>query len=200
VVPAQPLGKPHRSPRACIGNVYGVLSDLWYKNSVFYSLNVETFMDGNGDGCGDFEGLNRRLDYLESLGVDALWLAPFQPTPGREDGYDISDYYNVDRRFGSSGDFVDFVHEAEGRGIRVVIDLVVNHTSDQHPWFKQARSDRQAPYHDWYVWAGKRPRDWQSGMVFLTFDAETGAVAPEIVECTNGLGVFRGKTYGKRAA
>jgi maltose alpha-D-glucosyltransferase / alpha-amylase len=141
-------------------------ADQWFRNAVIYSLNVETFMDGNGDGCGDFEGLNRRLDYLESLGVDALWLAPFQPTPGRDDGYDISDYYNVDRRFGSSGDFVDFVHEAEGRGIRVVIDLVVNHTSDQHPWFKQARSDRQAPFHDWYVWAGKRPRDWQSGMVF----------------------------------
>jgi maltose alpha-D-glucosyltransferase / alpha-amylase len=140
--------------------------DQWFRNAVIYSVNVETFMDGNGDGCGDFEGLSRRLDYLESLGVDALWLAPFQPTPGRDDGYDIRDYYSVDPRFGSPGDFVDFVHEAEGRGIRVIIDLVVNHTSDQHPWFKGARGGRDARHHDWYVWAGKRPRDWQSGMVF----------------------------------
>jgi maltose alpha-D-glucosyltransferase / alpha-amylase len=141
-------------------------ADQWFRNAVIYSLNVETFMDGNGDGCGDFEGLNRRLDYLESLGVDALWLAPFQPTPGRDNGYDIRDYYAVDPRFGSSGDFVEFMHEAEGRGIRVLIDLVVNHTSDQHPWFKGARGGRGAPRHDWYVWAGKRPSDWQSGMVF----------------------------------
>jgi maltose alpha-D-glucosyltransferase / alpha-amylase len=141
-------------------------ADQWFRNAVIYSVNVETFMDGNGDGCGDFEGLSRRLDYLESLGVDALWLAPFQPTPGRDDGYDIRDYYNVDPRFGSSGDFVEFMHEAEGRGIRVIIDLVVNHTSDQHPWFKAARDGRDARYHDWYVWAAKRPRDWQSGMVF----------------------------------
>jgi len=141
-------------------------ADQWFRNAVVYSLNVETFMDGDGDGCGDFEGLSRQLDYLESLGVDALWLAPFQPTPGRDNGYDIRDYYNVDRRFGSSGDFVEFMHEAEGRGIRVLIDLVVNHTSDQHAWFKQARAGRDAPYHDWYVWATKRPPDWQSGMVF----------------------------------
>jgi maltose alpha-D-glucosyltransferase/alpha-amylase len=141
-------------------------ADQWFRNAVIYSLNVETFMDGDGDGCGDFEGLSRRLDYLESLGVDALWLAPFQPTPGRDDGYDIRDYYNVDPRFGSSGDFVEFMHEADSRGIRVIIDLVVNHTSDQHPWFKRARAGRDAPCHDWYVWAAKRPRDWESGMVF----------------------------------
>jgi maltose alpha-D-glucosyltransferase / alpha-amylase len=143
-----------------------MLADQWFRNAVIYSLNVETFMDSDGDGCGDFEGLSRRLDYLESLGIDALWLAPFQPTPGRDNGYDISDYYNVDPRFGSSGDFVEFMHEAEGRGIRVIIDLVVNHTSDQHPWFKGAHGGREAPLHDWYVWAAKRPRDWQSGMVF----------------------------------
>jgi maltose alpha-D-glucosyltransferase / alpha-amylase len=141
-------------------------ADQWFRNAVIYSLNVETFMDADGDGCGDFDGLSRRLDYLESLGVDALWLAPFQPTPGRDNGYDIRDYYNVDPRFGSSGDFVEFMHEADSRGIRVIIDLVVNHTSDQHPWFKQARGGREAAYHDWYVWAGRRPRDWQSGMVF----------------------------------
>ena len=143
-----------------------MLSDLWYKNAVFYSLDLETFMDSNGDGVGDFEGLNRRLDYLESLGVDAVWLAPFQPTPNRDNGYDISDFYGVDPRHGSSGDFVEFMHQAKSRGIRVVIDLVVNHTSDRHPWFQEARSGRDSPFHDWYVWSKKRPPHWKTGMVF----------------------------------
>jgi maltose alpha-D-glucosyltransferase/alpha-amylase len=143
-----------------------VHADLWFKNAVVYSLNVETFMDADGDGCGDFEGLSRKLGYLKSLGVDALWLAPFQPTPGRDDGYDITNHYGVDPRFGSSGDFVEFMHEAESRGMRVIIDLVVNHTSAQHPWFREARSSRTAPKHDWYVWADKRPPDWDIGMVF----------------------------------
>ena len=98
-----------------------MLSDLWYKNAVFYSLNVETFMDGDGDGCGDFEGLARRLDYIESLGIDALWLAPFQPSPLRDDGYDIADYYNVASRLGSSGDFVEFMRQAESRGLPIHI-------------------------------------------------------------------------------
>src|SRR3954468_24879470 len=119
-------------------------------------------MDGDGDGCGDFEGLARRLDYLKSLGVDALWLAPFQPSPLRDDGYDISDYYNVATRLGSSGDFVEFMRQADSRGIRVIVDLVVNHTSDRHPWFRAARESRDAPTRDWYVWAPKRPPNWRS--------------------------------------
>jgi maltose alpha-D-glucosyltransferase / alpha-amylase len=143
-----------------------VLSDLWFKNAVLYSLNVETFMDGDGDGHGDFEGLARRLDYIESLGIDALWLAPFQPSPLRDDGYDVSDYYNVATRLGSSGDFVEFMRQAESRGIRVIIDLVVNHTSDRHPWFREARESRHGPKRDWYIWSKKRPLDWRSGMVF----------------------------------
>jgi maltose alpha-D-glucosyltransferase / alpha-amylase len=157
-----------------------VQADLWHKNAIVYCLAVDTFMDGNGDGCGDFEGLTRRLDYLESLGVDVLWLAPFQPTPNRDNGYDISDYYGVDPRFGSSGDFVEFVHDAESRGIRVIVDLVVNHTSDAHPWFREARSSRTSPRRDWYVWSKKRPPNWETGMVFpgvqkttWTFDRES---------------------------
>jgi maltose alpha-D-glucosyltransferase / alpha-amylase len=142
-----------------------MIGDLWYKNAVVYSLDVETFMDSNGDGCGDFEGLSRRLDHLESLGVDALWLAPFQPSPRRDDGYDIADYFGVDPRFGTSGDFVEFVHQAGSRGMRVLIDLVVNHTSDRHPWFRDAR-DRSSPRHDWYVWSKRRPSNWRSGVVF----------------------------------
>jgi maltose alpha-D-glucosyltransferase/alpha-amylase len=155
-----------------------MIGDLWHKNAIVYSLDVETFMDSNGDGCGDFEGLSRRLDHLESLGVDALWLAPFQPSPGRDDGYDITDYFGVDPRFGTSGDFVEFVHQAGSRGMRVMIDLVVNHTSDKHAWFRRAR-DRTSPLHDWYVWSKKRPSNWRSGVVFpgdqqstWTFDRE----------------------------
>ena len=138
----------------------------WYRNAVFYSLSVESFMDGNGDGIGDFAGLRRRLDYLESLGVDVLWLAPIHPTPNRDGGYDISDYYGVDARLGSSGDFAELVAEAEGRGMRVLLDLVVNHTSDRHPWFREARRSRDSQYRDWYVWAEKRPRAARSGIVF----------------------------------
>ena len=143
-----------------------MIKDLWYKNSIIYSLALETFMDANGDGIGDFEGLMRRLDYLHTLGVGAIWLAPFQPTPNRDDGYDISDYYGVDHRYGSSGDFVEFMHEAKERGIKVLIDLVVNHTSDQHPWFQEARKNKDSKYRDWFVWSKKRPSDWNQGMVF----------------------------------
>ena len=143
-----------------------MIEDLWYKNAVVYSLNLETFMDGNGDGCGDFEGLIRRLDYLESLGVDAVWLGPFQPSPNRDHGYDISDFYGVDPRFGTSGDFVEFIHHAHSRGIRVLMGLVVNHTSDKHPWFQSARRDPESRYRDWYVWSKQRPRAWDEGMVF----------------------------------
>ena len=143
-----------------------MIDDLWYKNSVIYSLDVDTFMDANGDGIGDFEGLVRQLDYLHSIGIDAIWLAPFQPTPNRDNGYDISDHYGVDPRHGSSGDFVEFMHQAHKRGIKVIIDLVVNHTSDQHPWFQEARKGKDARFHDWYVWSKKRPENWNEGMVF----------------------------------
>ncbi|HEY3577538.1 MAG TPA: alpha-amylase family protein [Gaiellaceae bacterium] len=142
-----------------------MIHDLWYKNAVVYSLDVGTFLDAGGDGCGDFEGLSRRLDYLEALGIDAVWLAPFQPSPRRDDGYDISDYYGVDPRFGSGGDFVEFMREADSRGIRVLIDLVVNHTSDRHRWFREARDPRSS-IHDWYVWSKKRPSNFRKGVVF----------------------------------
>jgi maltose alpha-D-glucosyltransferase / alpha-amylase len=143
-----------------------MLPDLWYRHAVVYSLDLETFQDSNGDGCGDFEGLSHRLDYLESLGVNTLWLGPFQPSPNRDNGYDIADYYGVDPRYGSLGDFVEFLHEAGSRGIRVVMDLVVNHTSDRHPWFRDASSSEASQFHDWYVWSKKRPANWKSGMVF----------------------------------
>jgi maltose alpha-D-glucosyltransferase/alpha-amylase len=159
-----------------------LIDDLWLRYSVFYSLVVESYMVAYGDGVGDFEGLVQRLDYLEALGVDALWLAPFQPSPCRDDGYDVSDYYGVDPRYGSSGDFVEFMHQAAGRGIRVIIDLVVNHTSDEHEWFQAARCDPDSRYRDWYIWSKKRPKDWRQGMVFpgvqestWTLDEKVGA-------------------------
>jgi maltose alpha-D-glucosyltransferase/alpha-amylase len=143
-----------------------MISDLWYKNAIVYCLSVGTYMDANGDGIGDFRGLARRLDYLHGLGVTAIWLMPFQTSPHRDDGYDVSDYYSVDPRYGTLGDFVDFTHGAKQRGIRVLIDLVVNHTSDQHPWFKEARRDPQSQYREWYVWSKKKPKNAKTGMVF----------------------------------
>ncbi len=143
-----------------------MINDLWYKNAIIYCLSVATYMDANGDGVGDFAGLMRRLDYLHGLGVTAIWLMPFQASPGRDDGYDISNYYEVGSRYGTLGEFVEFTHAAKQRGIRVIIDLVVNHTSDEHPWFQEARRDPASPYRNWYVWAKKKPRDSNKGMVF----------------------------------
>jgi maltose alpha-D-glucosyltransferase/alpha-amylase len=143
-----------------------MIDDLWYKNSIFYCLAVGTYMDANGDGVGDFKGLLRRLDYLQGLGITTIWLMPFQPSPGKDDGYDIADYYGVDPRYGTLGDFVEFTHGCKQRGIRVIIDLVVNHTSDAHPWFREARSDKNSPYRDWYVWADKKPANADKGVVF----------------------------------
>ncbi|GJD49374.1 Trehalose synthase/amylase TreS [Methylobacterium crusticola] len=143
-----------------------MIEDLWYKNAVVYCLSVGTFLDANGDGIGDFEGLERRLDYLQGLGVTAIWLMPFQPSPGRDNGYDVCDHYGVDPRYGTLGDFVAFTHAAKQRGLKVLIDLVVNHTSDQHPWFREARADPQARTRDWYVWSRTKPPHADEGMVF----------------------------------
>jgi maltose alpha-D-glucosyltransferase/alpha-amylase len=143
-----------------------VINDLWYKNAIVYCLSVGTYLDTNADGIGDFQGLIRRLDYLQGLGVTAIWLLPFQPSPGRDDGYDICDYYGVDSRYGSLGDFVEFTQGCRQRGVRVLIDLVVNHTSDQHPWFQDARKDPKSKYRDWYVWSKTKPRNANKGMVF----------------------------------
>jgi maltose alpha-D-glucosyltransferase/alpha-amylase len=159
-----------------------VINDLWYKNAIIYCLSIATFMDANGDGVGDFSGLMNRLDYLQGIGVTAIWLMPFQPSPHRDDGYDVADYYGVDPRYGTLGDFVEFAHGCKQRGIRVIIDLVVNHTSDKHPWFQEARSDPKSKYRDWYVWSKKKPKDANAGVVFpgvqkstWNYDKEAGA-------------------------
>lgn len=140
--------------------------DLWYKNAIVYCLDVETFMDANGDGVGDFQGLTDRLDHLEGLGVTTVWLNPFYPTPNRDNGYDISDFYGVDPRHGTLGDFVVFSRAAADRGMRVLVDLVVNHTSIDHPWFRSACADPNSPYRDWYVWSKDKPDDITEGIIF----------------------------------
>ncbi len=156
-------------------------SELWYKHAVIYCLTVETYMDSNGDGVGDFPGLTSCLDYIRSLGVNTLWLLPFYPSPERDNGYDITDYLNVDPRMGTLGDFVEFMHRANDRGLRVLVDLVINHTSSQHPWFLAARSDPNSKYRNYYIWSKEKPKDADQGIIFpgvqqstWTYDQKAG--------------------------
>jgi maltose alpha-D-glucosyltransferase/alpha-amylase len=139
--------------------------DRWYKDALIYELSVRTFADENGDGIGDLRGLTRRLDYLAALGVTAVWLLPFQPSPWRDDGYDITNYYGVDPAFGDLGDFVRLVEHAHDRGLRILIDLVLNHTSNEHPWFQAARAG-DPRFRDFYVWSKTKPPDATKGIVF----------------------------------
>ena len=140
--------------------------DLWFKNAIIYCLDVETFMDRSGSGVGDFAGLTDRLDHLEGLGVTAIWLNPFYPSPNRDNGYDITDFYGVDPRLGNLGAFVEFARAARNRGMKVMVDLVCNHTSIDHPWFQSARSSPDSPYRDWYVWSKEKPEDLTEGIIF----------------------------------
>ena len=140
---------------------------LWYKDAIFYELHVKAFCDGNGDGVGDFHGLLSKLDYLRDLGVDCLWILPMYPSPFRDDGYDISDYCAVHPGYGSFQDFRDFLDAAHARGLRVITELVLNHTSDQHPWFQEARSSRDNPKRNWYVWSDTDDRYRGVRIIFL---------------------------------
>jgi trehalose synthase len=141
-------------------------SDLWWKTAVVYCLDVETYMDWDGDGCGDFAGLAQRLDHLADLGVTCLWLMPFYPTAERDDGYDITDFNGVDPRLGTHGDLVEVIRTAKDRGMRVIVDLVVNHTSRKHPWFRSAEASVDSPYRDFYVWRSDPPPDTSKEVVF----------------------------------
>jgi maltose alpha-D-glucosyltransferase/alpha-amylase len=137
----------------------------WYQEAVIYELDVKIFQDSDGDGWGDFGGLTRRLPYIAGLGATCVWLRPFYPSPLEDDGYDVADYYAIDSRLGSFGDFVVFLREARNHGLRVIADLVVNHTSNQNPWFQTARHHRTSRYHDYYVWSRHKPKE-QLGPVF----------------------------------
>ncbi|RWY67634.1 alpha-amylase family protein [Rhizobium sp. WSM1325] len=132
-------------------------SSSWYEEAVIYSIDVEKFSDGNGDGIGDFVGLTEKLIYLSELGITCIWLLPFYRSPDRDNGYDVSDFYSINPKVGTLNDFLTFLHSAGEHGIRVVMDLVVNHTSDQHPWFEAARRDDKSRYRDYYVWSADPP-------------------------------------------
>lgn len=144
---------------------------LWYQNAIFYEVYIRAFADGNGDGHGDFIGLTRKLDYFRDLGVDCLWLSPMYPSPLRDDGYDVSDYYGIHPNYGTLDDFKQFLDEAHARGLRVIADLVLNHTSDEHPWFQAARTDRNSPFRDFYVWSDSDRKYRDARIIFV--DTET---------------------------
>jgi maltose alpha-D-glucosyltransferase / alpha-amylase len=144
---------------------------LWYKDAIIYQVHVRTFHDSNGDGIGDFRGLAEKLDYLQELGITVLWLMPFFPSPLRDDGYDIADYRSVHPSYGTLDDFKSFLAAAHQRGIRVIVEMVSNHTSDQHPWFQESRSSRDNPRRDWYVWSDTDTRYKGARIIFL--DTET---------------------------
>ena len=126
---------------------------LWYKDAVFYEVHVRAFCDSNGDGTGDFRGFAQKLDYLQDLGVNTIWLLPFYPSPLKDDGYDIADYSDIHPSYGTLEDFQLVLDQAHRRGMRVLTELVMNHTSDQHPWFQEARQSKNNPRRDWYVWS-----------------------------------------------
>ncbi|PWD50933.1 trehalose synthase [Serinibacter arcticus] len=134
-------------------------SDLWWKNAVIYCLDVKQYLDDDADGSGDLQGLVRRVDYLAELGVSCLWLMPIYTTPGRDGGYDVADFYGIDPALGTHGDLVEVIRTARDRGIRVILDLLVNHTSDRHPWFVNARRSRNSRYRDFYIWSDEVPPD-----------------------------------------
>jgi maltose alpha-D-glucosyltransferase/alpha-amylase len=152
--------------------------NLWYKDAVIYQLHVRTFCDSNGDGIGDFRGLTTKLDYLQELGINAIWLLPFYPSPLRDDGYDIADYTSVHPSYGSLQDFKEFLVAAHNRRIRVITEMVVNHTSDQHPWFQESRSSRENAKRDWYVWSDTDTRYQGVRIIFLDTEMSNWAWDP----------------------
>ncbi len=157
------------------------IDSLWYKNAIFYEVHIRSFCDSNGDGKGDLPGLTSKLDYLQELGVDCLWLLPMFPSPLRDDGYDIADYHNIHPDYGTVEDFKKLVDEAHARGMRVITDLVLNHTSDMHPWFVESRKSKDNPYRDYYVWSDSDQKYKEARIIFLdtedsnwTLDPATG--------------------------
>ena len=174
------VNAPSRGPRVAAG---ARTTLPWWRRGAIYQVYPRSFADSDGDGVGDLEGLRSRLDYVASLGVEAIWLSPVFPSPMADFGYDVSDYCDIDPTFGTLADFDALVADAHARGLRVVLDWVANHTSDEHPWFRESRSSRDNPRRDWYVWAdpapnGGPPNDWTSAFSAVgpawTLDEQTG--------------------------
>ena len=143
------------------------MKDAWWKEAVVYQVYPRSFMDANGDGIGDLQGVTSRLDYLQELGIDVIWLSPVYQSPNVDNGYDISDYQAIQPEFGTMADFDELLKQAHRRGIRIVMDLVVNHSSDQHPWFVESQKSKDNPYRDYYIWRepkadGSAPNNWGS--------------------------------------
>jgi maltose alpha-D-glucosyltransferase/alpha-amylase len=172
--PPSIVSQPHQESSALL------LQDenLWYKDAVIYQLHVRTFCDSNADGIGDFRGLTSKLDYLQELGINTIWLLPFYPSPLRDDGYDIADYTSVHPSYGTLQDFKDFLNAAHNRRLRVITEMVVNHTSDQHPWFQEARSSRENPKRDWYVWSETDTRYQGVRIIFIDTEMSNWAWDP----------------------
>src|SRR5579884_1876610 len=144
---------------------------LWYKDAIIYQLHIKAFFDGNNDGIGDFKGLTQKLDYLKELGITAICLLPFYPSPMKDDGYDIADYFNIHPDYGTLRDFKEFLKEAHQRGIRVITELVLNHTSDQHPWFQRARRAKPVSvWRDFYVWSDTPEKYKDARIIFKDFE------------------------------
>ena len=165
-------------------------SPLWYKDAIFYEVYVRAFKDSNGDGHGDLRGLIEKLDYIQDLGVTCLWLLPIYPSPLKDDGYDISNYYDIHPNYGTLGDFQHLVDETHKRGMQLIMDLVLNHTSDQHPWFRAARSNPKSVFHDYYVWSDTDKKYADARIIFLdteksnwTWDEQAGALLLASVLC-----------------
>jgi len=152
---------------------------LWYKDAVFYEIHVKAFADGNGDGIGDFQGLLGKLDYLQWLGVDCIWLLPFYPSPLRDDGYDVADFLSVAEQYGTTEEVRRFLDEAHRRGMRVIVDLVLNHTSDQHPWFQEARRSPESPKRGYYVWSDSDRKYEKARIIFIDTEKSNWTWDPE---------------------
>ena len=170
------------APNPGEGSGWFASQPLWFKTAVFYEVYVRGFHDSNGDGHGDIRGLIEKLDYLEWLGIDCLWLLPVYPSPMRDGGYDIADFYEVHPDYGDVDDLKALIDASHQRGIRVVADLVMNHTSSDHPWFQEARSSPDNPKHDWYVWSDTKHRYEDVRIIFIdsetsnwTWDEDAGA-------------------------
>jgi alpha-glucosidase len=181
---AMPPAEPGKSAAAMVVPASGENADSWWRHAVIYEIYPRSFQDSNGDGIGDINGITSRLDYLKDLGIDAIWITPMYPSPGVDYGYDISDYTAIDPEYGTMADFDRMVAAAKERGIRVLMDYVINHTSDQHEWFKESRSSKTNPKRDWYIWRDGKvdangklqpPNNWQSwfGHSAWTFDEAT---------------------------